>query len=187
MFPGTVLEFGATGQRGPLPNLRLKARWGNGSGPVGNLPDVVTDADGRYTIPGIAFGDMVFLNPAPETEYKALCSVWRINYLKGTVDLPVVHKSWAGGLPPGSWINTGAAFGVVSERVDGQLQPIEGATVSGDGLETATTDARGFYMSCMLDFSWAGTTMTAQKAGYHPGSGEWDPGYTHVDFLLTRK
>jgi hypothetical protein len=150
----------------------------------------VTDANGRYSIPGIGIDVMVYLNPAPETEYKTLCNTWKIDYWSHkphATDLPVFHKSWAGDrLPPDSWTSDGI-YGVVSERVDGRLQPIEGATVGGNGIENATTNAKGFYMSCLLAFDWGDTAMTAVKDGYHSGWAEWDPGYMVVNFLLTRK
>jgi hypothetical protein len=45
-----------------------------------------------------------------------------------------VHTAWSGiQLPPGMWIVGTSVFGTVSERVNGSLQPVGGATVSLDG------------------------------------------------------
>src|SRR5262245_30135952 len=52
MVSGTVLGFRETGGWVPVPNLRLKVRAATNSGAVGSTPlaDVVTDAQGRFTI-----------------------------------------------------------------------------------------------------------------------------------------
>ena len=53
---GRVFEYAATGDASPVPNLRLRVRTGSRlSGAVGGveLPDVVTDKNGRYEIPGV--------------------------------------------------------------------------------------------------------------------------------------
>jgi hypothetical protein len=186
---GTVFEFSDSGLVGPVPNLRLKVRWGV-DGPKGDLPDVVTDADGRYSIPDVPT-DMVFLRTAPGSEVRSLCDAWPIimDARPPLPDLPVVHKSWAGTRPPpGSWLY-GALWGVVSERVDGRSQPIEGATVSGLQDPPATTNASGLYISCTPPGAeWSGVTysLTAEKHGYNQKSrvlGSFDLRY---DFELTR-
>src|SRR5687768_10204087 len=53
---GVVLEYAADGVGGPVANLRLKVTAGSASdSAVGGtaLPDVVTDADGRYVIANV--------------------------------------------------------------------------------------------------------------------------------------
>jgi hypothetical protein len=184
---GTVLEFSDSGLVGPVANVRLTVRWGRDE-PEGDLPDVVTDADGRYSIPDVPT-DRVFLRTAPESEYRSLCEAWPIIMDDRLSDLPVVHKSWAGASPPsGSWLY-GAVWGVVSERVDGRSQPIEGATVSGLQDPPATTNASGLYISCApLGLEWSGVTysLTVQKPGYNQKSSVVGSVDLRYNFELTR-
>ena len=185
---GTVLEFTTSGVSGPVPNLRLKVRWGRTGELLGDLPDVVTDANGRYSIPNVS-ADVLYLGTAPGSEYRSLCNAWpvRVSPSFPFTDLPVVHNSWSGNrLPPGMWTIGGTVRGVVSERVDGRSQPIEGATVSGQWMETATTSATGFYMSC-TSLGHSSTILTAQKAGYGPAGREIALGFDfEINFELTR-
>jgi hypothetical protein len=86
------------------------------------------------------------------------------------------------------WTRFGTVHGVVSERVDGHSQPIEGATVSGQWMENppATTSATGFYMSC-TSLGHSDTTLTAQKAGYIPAEQAIELGFDfQINFELTR-
>jgi len=85
-------------------------------------------------------------------------------------DLPLVSASWSGDrLPPRmSWPGT-SVHGTVSERVDGALRPVAGATVtldSGIPDPPATTTASGFYMICSEVGTDKYRTITALKAGY---------------------
>ena len=62
-----------------------------------------------------------------------------------------------------------SVHGTVSERVDGALRPVAGATVtldSGIPDPPATTTASGFYMICSEVGTDQYRTITALKAGY---------------------
>jgi hypothetical protein len=183
---GTVLEFSDSGLVGPVANVRLTVRWGRAE-PEGDLPDVVTDADGRYSIPDVPT-DTVFLRTAAGSEFRSLCDAWPIIMDDRLSDLPVVHKSWAGARPPMSVLYN-VVWGVVSERVDGRSQPIEGATVSGLLDPPATTNASGLYISCTPPgMEWSGVTysLTAQKPGYNQKSRVVGSDELRYDFELTR-
>jgi hypothetical protein len=188
---GTVLEFTTSGLRGSVPNLRLKVRWGNVGQVLGDLPDVVTDANGRYSVSNVT-AQYLYLRTVPGAEYRSFCNAWPVG-VQGVsalfTDLPVVHSSWSGNrMPPGTWSMFGSVHGVVSERVDGRAEPVEGATVSGEWMENppATTSATGFYMSC-TSMGYSSVTLTAQKAGYSSAGREIELGAgSPVDFELTR-
>jgi hypothetical protein len=193
---GTVLEFTTSGLVGPVPNVRLIVRRGRTGLLLGDLPDVVdvvTDANGRYSIPNVPADEeysVLYLGTAPGSEYRSFCNAWPVRVGgAGRTDLPVVHNSWSGNrLPPGMWTKFGTVHGVVSERVDGHSQPIEGATVSGQWMENppATTSATGFYMSC-TSLGHSSNTLTAQKAGYNPAGREIELGFEfEINFELTR-
>lgn len=177
---GTVIEFTAVGDRRPVPNLRLKVRRPSSSdGAVGgvDLPDVVTDANGRYAIADVS-GAVLFVATAPGSNHRFLCDhypVFTSPFAPALVrDLPVVHVSWSGDrLPPGMWWPGTSVHGTVSERVDGALRPVGGATVTLDtGLQdpAATTNGSGFYMVCSVVGTDQSRTITARKDGYSPTS-----------------
>ena len=187
---GSVLEFTTEGLRGPVPGVRLRVRWGNSDGPKGDLPDAITDASGNYSIPDVSTDVMLFLATAPGSEYRSLCTAWPVQ-VQGPpppiTALPVVHNSWSGSQPPrDTWAMYGTTYGVVSERVDGRLQPLGGATVGGPGMSVETTNAAGFYVSCTA-WGWGDTTLTVQKPGYSQASRVISLGFgSSVDFELTR-
>lgn len=188
---GIAIEFTASGVRRPVPNLRLKV-WKPGprDGAVGGveLPDTVTDADGRYTITDVPTREL-WLQTAPGSEYRFLCDFHPV-LVRSAVggpgfslsDLPVVHAAWSGTrLPPGMWTTGTSVYGTVSERVNGSLQPVAGATVSLDGGlgdAPATTSPTGFYMVCSTVGTDVLRDITAQKTGYVPVTrqifGGWD-------------
>lgn len=194
---GNVIAFTASGEQRPVPNLRLKVRRAAPSdGAVGGLelPDVVSDANGHYEIPGDT-GPIVFVSTAPGSDHRFLCDwyplIVRDALLLRLRDLPVVHQSWTGNrLPPGMWSPSTSVHGVVSERLDGTLRPVTGATVTLDtGTQDppATTTASGFYMVCSIVGTDQTRTITARKDGYSPTSreifGGWD---FRVDLELGR-
>jgi hypothetical protein len=179
---GTVIEFTATGDRRPVPNLRLKVRRASRSdGAVGgdDLPEVVTDANGRYAIADVS-SPILFVATAPGSNHRFLCDYYPLLTSPSAPlllrDLPVVHVSWSGDrLPPGMWSPGTSVHGTVSERVDGALRPVAGATVTLDtGLQdpAATTSASGFYMVCSVVGTDQYRTITARKDGYSPTSRE---------------
>jgi hypothetical protein len=191
VMSGTALEFTATGTRRPVPNLRLKV-WAasKSDGAVGGveLPDVVTDGNGRYEIAGIT-NPILFVKTAPGSDYRFLCDFYPLEpviALRSPIpalhDLPLVHVSWAGTtLPPGMWSPSTSVHGTVSERINGRLEPIAGATVTLDtGLQDppATTSASGFYQICSVVGTDQYRTITARKDGYSPTTreifGGWD-------------
>ena len=157
---GMVLEFTTTGERRPVPNLRLQVRTGGpADGAVGGveLPDVVTDRNGRYEIAGVT-SPLLFFTTAPGSDYRFLCDfyplVTRLPAVPRFHDLPVVHVSWSGDrLPAGMWSLGTSVDGTVSERVNETLRPVAGATVTLDGGTQdppAVTSATGFYMVCSV-------------------------------------
>jgi hypothetical protein len=189
---GTAIEFTASGKSRPVPNLRLKV-WKPGPrvGAVGGveLGETVTDVGGGYTMTDVPAVSSLFFQTAPGSEYRFLCDFHPV--LVGSKvrppgfslsDLPVVHAGWSGNqLPPGMWTVGTSVYGTVSERVDGSLQPVAGATVSLDGGlhdPPATTSASGFYMICSTVGTDVTRDITAQKTGYIPGTrqilGGWD-------------
>jgi len=193
---GTVLEFTASGVSGPVPNVQLKIRWGNDA-PAGDLPDTVTDASGRYSIPNVS-ANVLYLRTAPGSEFRSLCNAWPVfvrrpfTEQRPFTDLPVVHNSWSGNrLPPGMWTMGTTIYGTVSERGDGSLKPIDAATVTdGWALENppATTSASGFYMSCAILGTDQVTMVTARKAGYGEATRKVDLGNDReINFELTRR
>ena len=195
---GMVVELSASGDRRPVPNLRLKIRRG---GPTDSalggdeLPDVVTDANGRYEIPGITNG-LFFVTTAPGSTHRFLCDYYpldlvSVRLLHLLTTLEVVPATWSGDrVPPGMSIRGTSVYGVVSERVGGALQPIAGATVTLDtGLQDppATSNASGFYMVCSVVGTDQNRTISARRSGYRQTSrtisGGWD---SLVDLELVR-
>jgi hypothetical protein len=105
-------------------------------------------------------------------------------------DIPVVHTSWAGNRPPPNlWFMGTSFWGTVSERVDGRLQPVEGATVDwGYPDPPATTSATGFYMICSMSGSDQTFTVTAFKTGHNLAARQVRAGWdSEVHFALTRR
>ena len=183
---GIVIEFTASGEGRPVPNLRLKVRAeGPRSGAVGgvDLADTLTDADGRYSITNVSARSLWF-QTAPGSEYRFLCDFYPafLRTSNPVTDLPVVRADWSGNqLPRGMWIVGTSTYGTVAERIDGSLQPVAGATVSLDGgLQDppATTSATGFYMICSTVGTDQYRDIAAQKTGYIPVTrrifGGWD-------------
>ena len=75
---GMVLELTTTGERRPVPNLRLQVRTGGpADGAVGGveLPDVVTDRNGRYEIAGVT-SPLLFFTTAPGSDHRFLCDFY---------------------------------------------------------------------------------------------------------------
>jgi hypothetical protein len=192
---GTAYEFTAAGERRPVPNLRLRVRDASSSGgAVGGreLPDVVTDGNGRYEIPEVT-ALILFFTTAPGSDHRFLCDFYPLEVrLAFSKDLPLVHVSWSGdGLPRGMSGPWGTSvYGLVSERVNGAVRPVAGATVTLDtGMQDppATTNTAGFYMVCSVVGTDQYRTITARKDGYRETSrqifGGWD---FHVDLELAR-
>ena len=171
---GTALDYTIPGDPRPVPNLRLEVtQLQNGN----RLPDVITDANGRYTISGISSLNIV-LRTAPESEHRFLCEEHPIYTPEGQRfehHLPLMHVTWSGDfarLPPEiwRWIPATSVYGRVTERVGDVLVPIPGATVTLDNAErgepAATTNAMGFYMICSVWLADATRTVRASKDGY---------------------
>jgi hypothetical protein len=189
---GLVLEFTDTGAQRPVPNVRLKV-WteGSGTGAAPKVPraDVVTDAQGRYTITDVT-SSLLFFQTAPESAYRCLCDDYPVVVRLPVTDIPVVHSSWSGNRPPPDMWFMGTSFwGTVSERVDGRVQPVEGATVDwGYPDPPATTTATGFYMVCGLSGSDQYWPVSASKAGYSTTVRHVLAGWEHeLHFELARR
>jgi hypothetical protein len=79
-------------------------------------------------------------------------------------------------------------FGVVSERVDGQLRPVAGATVTleeGTQDPPSTTSDSGFYGLCSIVGADQTRTVTARKNGYREVSRDFfQP--TRIDLEMAR-
>lgn len=84
---GRILEYTASGLRGPVPNLQLKV-WSGSSfdGRVGAtaLPDVVTDENGRYVFTSTK--GINFIETAPESEYQTICPSYPIFASAGSAE-----------------------------------------------------------------------------------------------------
>jgi len=188
---GVVLEFAATGEQRPVPNLRLKVRTEFGAGATSGiaLDDTVTDAQGRYTITGVTSFLLLF-QTAPGSDYRCLCDDYPVVVRLPVTDIPVVHTTWSGNRPPPNlWFMGTSFWGTVSERVGGSPQPVEGATVDwGYPDPPATTSATGFYMICSMSGSDQFWPVTASKTGYNPAVRQVLGGWDHeVHFELTRR
>jgi hypothetical protein len=189
---GTVFEFTATGERRPVPNLRLKVL---ASGPYDGavdgiaLADTVTDTQGRYTITNVT-AYFLFFQTAPGSDYRFLCDWWPIHLRFPFTDLPVVHAAWSGNRPPPNMgLTSTFVYGTVSERDAGSLQPVAGATVTLDeGVPDppATTTATGFYMICSMVGADQTGTITASKPGYNPVTREFR-NESEINLELTRR
>ena len=198
---GTVLDFTPSGTGRPVPNLRLRVRQtGPGGGAIGgvDLADAVTDANGRYTITGVesypsGVTKGLFFQTAPGSEYRFLCDFYPISFghegISRFYDLPVVHNTWSGNRPPDNWFVYTSVYGTVSERVDGDLRPVAGATVDfGTPDPPATTSETGFYMICSTTGSEQLRTLTASKTGYNSVARQIYGGYeSEANHELTRR
>ena len=195
---GTVLDFTDSDKGRPVPNLRLKVRSaGPRDGAVGGveLADVVTDGEGRYTITDVS-ARQVFFQTVTGSDYRFPCDFYPVVLFAASPglplnDLPVVRASWSGTRPPAWWIVGTSVYGIVSERVDGRLRPLAGATVTLDNEiqdPSATSNANGFYMVCSTVGGDQFRDISAQKGGYSPVArrifGGWD---YEVDFELSRE
>ena len=173
---GVVLDYTDTGNPRPVPNLRLQVRVsGPLSGAVGStpLPATVTDANGRYTITDVT-GFFVFFQTAPESAYRFLCDWYPVELRSPATELPVVHTLWSVNRPSPDLARVSSfVWGTVSERVDGSLQPVRGATVLlDDGVPDGptTTNANGFYMICSMVGADQFRTVAVFKPGYNPAA-----------------
>src|SRR5262245_17606724 len=199
---GVVREFTDAGRGGPVPNLRVRVRGaGSGDGAVGGvaLPDVVTDAEGRYTITSVS-PNILFLQTASGSDYRSVCDEYPIQVDAVSpsrpdpfvTDLPVVRSSWSGNrLPPGMWIVGTSVWGTVTESSGGSTSPVANAIVDLDGGITdpkATTNANGFFMVCSVVGSDQYRSIAASKSGYQPATrtifGGWE---YEVHLALTRQ
>ena len=194
---GRVMDWTMPTAPQPVPNLRLHVRAMHPTGGAVNgtpLPDVVTDASGRFEVVDaprnfLNSSSLLFVQTAPEAEYKFLCPFYPVGGPYPS-DLPVVHVSWAGNTLPAFNVGTSVS-GVVAERVNGQVLPVVGATVTLDaGLQDppSTTSETGFYMACSIVGGDQVRTITARKAGYRMVTreifGGWD---FRVDLELARE
>lgn len=187
---GTIIDWTVPAARHPVPNLRLRVRaMGPTDGAVGgaDLPDVVTDANGRFQIDGVPrslLTAVVFVQTPPEAEYKFPCPFYPVGGPYPS-DLPVVQASWSGDTVPGGLLVGTSVFGVVSERVNGRVLPVSDATVTLDtGLQDppSTTSGSGFYMVCSIVGSDQIRTITVRKMGYRPVTREFiGPGGVNLE------
>ncbi len=159
---GTVTEFTDSGQSRRVPNLRLKVSapgaWDGAIGGV-ELADVVTDADGRYTVANVSAA-LLFFQTAPGSEYRFLCDSYPllVKYADRHADLPVVHSAWSGNRPPPRGVFTPgtSVYGIVSERVGGSLQPVAARSrqhrqhILDPAAATALRDFRWVEDDCLL-------------------------------------
>jgi hypothetical protein len=196
---GFAVEFTAAGEQRPVPNLRLKVRR---SGPTGgaiagtDLGDVITDANGLYTIPDAPVG-LLWFQTAPGSDSRFLCEWWPVDVrprrpTSPSTNLPVVHRTWSDNRPPPNMWHPGtSAWGTVTEQVDGNPQPLADAVVVfGEGTQDppATTSASGFYMICSEVGTDQMRRITASKPGYDAVAREYFAGLGDViHFQLTRK
>lgn len=195
---GRVVD--ATAGYRAVPNLRLRVFGADDDSAVRavELPDVVTDGNGRYKI---ARGTnlVLFFATAPGSDHRFLCDRYPLNttaiWPDGSspfTDLVVVPSSWSSvTVPPGMILIGTSVYGTVAERVDGTLHPVPGATValeSGLHDPPATTDAAGFFMICSLTGTDQTRTITARKTGYRRTEREFFAGWDHVvDLELARE
>jgi hypothetical protein len=198
---GVVTEWDGTGGSRPVPNLRLKVRRGaSNGGAMGSTPldDVITDAEGRYTITGLSSPTLVFFQTDPASDYRFLCEAYPVFLpsqggppIPRLTELPVVRRSWTGNRPPHPWIIGTSVYGTVTERVNDVPVPVEGASVyleSGLLDPPATTTANGFYMICSLVGTDQERSITASKDGYNATRREYYGGNEIVlNLEMTRR
>ena len=162
---GIVYEMTSAGAR-PLAGVGIDMSPEYQSWP----PTVMTDAEGRYSVPGMGGGKLV----AEKTGYSQPCRV------------PVTGREHDIYLVPNDFLSTAgmpASFPVVAPVLDGSVfeqtpegrQPIAGASIildftGGDGWAPSartTTDALGRYLLCnVVDINHLGIAALVSKAGY---------------------
>ena len=162
----------------PIPNLRLRVRTGAyyyedvGGTPVA---DIVTDASGRYRLTGLPVNEVLVIEPAPGSEYEFICPSYPLftdASWREFATLPLIHATTqldrlpAPGLLDEArfWVPGNAIVGTVTERQNGQLVPISGATVTLDGRSPVTANVHGFFVICSVDRFARG--ISASKTGY---------------------
>ena len=195
---GIAYAFSATGERRPVPNLRLKVRADAGADGT-DLADAVTDSAGRYTLADVQPGPY-FFQTAPGSDYRFLCSWYGISVRAARLgpppspfnDLAVVHVDWSGNEPPpGMWTLGTTVWGTVSEQTAVGLLPVANATVQleeGRPDPPATTNAGGFYMICSQMGMNQERVITARKDGYTPVSRGLYGGFDRIiHFEIARK
>jgi hypothetical protein len=168
---GTVREFRGSGGWTPVANLRLRVRALSATdGAVGgqDLPDVVTDAEGRYSVPNVT-AYAIFFQTTPDADQRFLCD-WFPAFPSHAMELQVVPRAWSGPPPPGMWSVGGPVQGHVTEQAAGGVTlPVPNAIVTvenGNQDPPATTDARGFYMICSIAGADQWRRVTASKPGF---------------------
>jgi hypothetical protein len=194
MVAGTVMDWTVPSAPRPVPRLRLQVRAiGATGGAVGgaDLPDVVTDENGRFELTGVT-QSFLFFRTAPGADYKFLCPFYPVQVIPWPSDLPVVHVSWSGDAPPAvSGMVMIRVFGVVSERVDGQMRPVAGATVTleeGTQDPPSTTSDSGFYGLCSIVGGDQIRTVSARKNSYRTVTRDFPQGYppSRIDLEMAR-
>jgi hypothetical protein len=187
---GTVREFSGSEWR-PAANLRLRVRaLSSIDGAVGgqDLPDIVTDGGGRYTVADVT-AYVIFLQTAPDADQRFMCDWFPVHTSYGG-DVPVVPRAWTGPPPSGMWRVGASVEGHVAELLaGGATLPVANAIVTlenGSQDPPATTDARGFYMICSIVGADQFRRVTASKPGYADQTQEIFS-YGTLDFTLIRR
>ena len=135
----------------------------------------------------------MFIETAPGSDYKFLCPSYPVTQGTGSpsINLPLVHESWSGSkVPPGVWGQGASISGTVSTQVNGQMEPLAGATVTLDnGIQDppGITNSQGFYMTCSAVGGNQLRTVTAEKAGFRPVMREIFGGGGFISFELLRE
>src|SRR5262249_38112350 len=113
---------------------------------------VFTDANGNYTLEGLAAGTYTII--ASKASYTFLVAVRPV-----TVPPVATGVNFVGiAIPPGTFTISGRVLDSLREA------PVSGVTISDGAGHTATTDTNGNYL--LNGVAPGGYTVTASKSGY---------------------
>lgn len=164
--------------------------------------DVVTDAAGRYEVPGLV-REYVLVGARPQDSYLSPCSVRLWLWNDDPKNVHVVSRAYllAAGtprsMPPLSRLDgypsVQVLSGFVTERTSDGVRPVAEASVehlygdgqSGDPTGFTVTNANGFYVLCGYDDDY-GQAVRVRKKGYRTGIQSIGPSWT-IDVQLVRE
>ena len=197
---GVAYEHTAAGIQ-PLAGLPLRVQgYRDRQTPV--TIDVVTDAAGRYDVPGLA-REYVLVGARAQDAYLSPCSVRLWLWNDDPKNVHVVSRAYLLGagtprsMPPLSRLdgypNVEVLSGFVTERTPDGVRPVAEASVehlygdgqSGDPTGFTVTNANGFYVLCGYDDDY-GQAVRVRKAGYRTGIQSIGPSWT-IDVELVRE
>ncbi len=175
---GVAYEHTTTGVR-PLAGLPLRLE-GTREGGLYVTVEVVTDAAGRYEVPGI-LREYLLVGTVPQEAYLSPCSVrlWLWNDDPKNVHVVSRTSLLATGIPRSMlplgnlYPGVAALAGFVTEKTPDGARPVVGASVehlygdgrSGDSTGFTLTDVSGHFVLCGYNDDY-GQAVRVSKDGY---------------------